>query len=112
MGLWPSVAWRPTRKVGESYDVLLVGAGVPSLFCAAKMAQNGCNVALLDAQSSESALDLGVVWPGLAEHWGVLLDAIGAPACESLLSLIQRSLELLTAGEGWQGSRGATLLRR
>lgn len=109
MGLWTSPGWSPTRTLGDHYDVLLIGGSVPSLFCAAELAQNGCRVALLDAESSESALDLGVVWPGLAEHWGVLLDAVGAPACESLLALIQRSLELLTGAAGWEGRRGATL---
>lgn len=108
MGLWPAPSWRPGRSLSQEYDVLLVGGSVASLFAAAQLARNGCRTALVDAGNSESALDLGVVWPGLAEHWGVLLDAIGQPACESLLALIQRSVDILSAPT-FAAKRGATL---
>jgi len=92
------------------YDLAILGNGPASLFAAHHLADAGLKLALYPGPHQECTL--GVVWPGLTEHWGLLRENLGSETCEALLRLLARSAELLQQAPGWpqaNGQRGAVL---
>ena len=95
------------------YEVAIVGAGLASYFAALTLARAGTRVLILEPPGpADSALDVGLLWPGLTDHWGILKDILGQTQVEALLGLIGRSRELIAQNPAWssaQGRRGAVM---
>lgn len=92
------------------FDVAIVGASLASMFAAATLARSGLKVLLVEVAAPQ--VDLGVLWPGLTEHWGMLVENLGQHQCESLLGVMARSRDLLLETSAWklaQGRRGAVM---
>lgn len=78
----------------STYDVAILGTSPAALYLALTLVEGGVqNIAL--CQTRDYPLDLGVVWPGLTEHWGMLADTIGKPQTEALIRSIARSRDLI-----------------
>ncbi|MBT9587720.1 FAD-binding oxidoreductase [bacterium] len=92
------------------FEVAIVGASLASMFAAATLARSGLKILLVEVCPPQ--IDLGVLWPGLTEHWGMLVDSLGQDQCESLLGVMARSRDLLLESSAWalaQGRRGAVM---
>lgn len=93
-------------RSGPTYDVAILGTSPAALYLALTLVEGGVsNVAL--CQTRDYPLDLGVLWPGLTEHWGMLADTIGKPQTEALIRSIARSRDLVLAEP--EARRGAVL---
>jgi glycine/D-amino acid oxidase-like deaminating enzyme len=95
---------------GADTEVAIVGASLASYFAAATLARAGVRVALLQSQLPQA--DLGVIWPGLTDHWGILADNLGEVQAEALIQVVARSRDLLWESPAWaaaQGRRGGVM---
>lgn len=91
-------------------DVAVVGANLASLFASLTLRAHGLSVAVV--QTGPPQHDLGVLWPGLTEHWGMLAGTLGEGQCEALIRAVARSRDLLMASPAWgeaHGRRGAVM---
>lgn len=91
--------------MSQTCDVLLCGSGVANLFAALALQQAGVRVLLIQPPGPPpSGTSLGVVWPSLTEHWGILRDNLGAPAVAALMGLFRRSSQLIQPLAGGHGA--------
>lgn len=91
----------------QPYDVVAVGASLANLFLLLRLSEHGCRTALLAPPiAPQSCCDLGVTWPGLTEHWGILYPNLGRQV-EAMVRLFQESNALLGAHGAVKG--GAVL---
>ena len=86
------------QKRVDSCDVVVVGAGLVGAAVAARLIEEGLNVAILDAQGiAEGATgqSAGMVLTGLAGHYSRAVDAYGRPKARDVWALTLEGRERL-----------------
>jgi phytoene dehydrogenase-like protein len=91
--------------MSERYDVVVIGAGLGGVVCAALLAKEGLNVLILDKNSRPGGKQMGFeskgfkheMWPtyGIPMERGPFVEAFKALGIESKLDVIPKTSALL-----------------